>query len=474
MMKALHNWLLLFFLFFSFGASAQLTVTPGTSLTVLPDTKLSLEQGVTIQNSAAFINNGFLFFKGNLINDGTALFSATARVVANGSNPQSINGKSAFTFPLFVLNNAAGITLNTPVAITDSLQLVNGIMHSSATSPLLFTSTATNPLETNDAYIAGQTIMEARAVATNPLYPFLGISAPAGADLGTVRIVRNSGMDAVKALNAGTSIAANWTIETSNPSSTIDRTISFSWLSALDNGKNTNQIDLYGSDTTYVRLSQQSADVSALHPRVFTQNSIGTLNRNFTFFDTTARFNVSFISLSGQHKGYGVHLYWITGTEINNKGFEIERSIDGVNFTKIGFMAGLNGPIKNAYEYLDGTRLKGRAVYYRLKQVYNNGNYQYSNILVVSLNGSSLYQFNVYPNPFNDFLKIDIEKEDTDPLTVRLINVSGSVVFEKQYIIGKKGQIQLTGLSPLPAGVYFISVANKNVFDAIKLIKSNN
>jgi photosystem II stability/assembly factor-like uncharacterized protein len=113
---------------------------------------------------------------------------------------------------------------------------------------------------------------------------------------------------------------------------------------------------------------------------------------------------VELVSFSGSEKADTVTLSWSTGTEFNNKGFEIERKSNNIWHT-IGFVSGhgTTSEIQN-YTYADNiSDLQWSSrVYYRLKQVDYDGSFEYSQeieVMVVLVKEYSLSQN--YPNPFN-------------------------------------------------------------------------
>jgi hypothetical protein len=110
---------------------------------------------------------------------------------------------------------------------------------------------------------------------------------------------------------------------------------------------------------------------------------------------------VELTSFSFSVKGMDVQLQWTTATELNNHGFEIERSYNSKDFFTAGFVKG-NGTTTEtkSYNFTDSPPIN--SVYYRLKQVDFNGSYEYSNVIYIDLNqvnGFSLSQN--FPNPFN-------------------------------------------------------------------------
>jgi hypothetical protein len=100
-----------------------------------------------------------------------------------------------------------------------------------------------------------------------------------------------------------------------------------------------------------------------------------------------------------------IQLDWQTATENNNSGFEIERSENGENWQKIGFVQG-NGTTQEIrdYRYIDQTPFNG-INYYRLKQIDFDGKFDYSTMKVVEIETDEK-PLSVYPNPVADKLEI--------------------------------------------------------------------
>lgn len=94
---------------------------------------------------------------------------------------------------------------------------------------------------------------------------------------------------------------------------------------------------------------------------------------------------VELISFTATFNGTSVDLNWITSTETNNAGFEIQRSSDGTNFETLSFIAG-NGTTTETqvYTYSDISVDIGSYTY-RLKQVDLNGSFSYSNEVEVDV-----------------------------------------------------------------------------------------
>src|SRR5687768_509953 len=139
MMRNLRNWLLLLLLCPLLQGAAQVTIRAGSSLTVQPGTNLILGQETTIEYGGTLANAGSIYFKGNFVNDGALAYTPLSQFGANGSVLQTITSTNPLSFPHFTVNNPAGVQLLSPLTITDTLVLVNGILQSNAFNPIHFT-----------------------------------------------------------------------------------------------------------------------------------------------------------------------------------------------------------------------------------------------------------------------------------------------------------------------------------------------
>src|SRR6185503_6393916 len=108
-------------------------------------------------------------------------------------------------------------------------------------------------------------------------------------------------------------------------------------------------------------------------------------------------------NFGGNIKDDQAYLNWSTAVESNNKGFYIERSKDGKDFTSVGFVqgAGNSSQITN-YTYTDAglKDINVSKTYYRLNQIDFDGKTTYSNVILLSLeNLANAGKWKLYPNP---------------------------------------------------------------------------
>lgn len=138
--------------------------------------------------------------------------------------------------------------------------------------------------------------------------------------------------------------------------------------------------------------------------------------------------------------GNTVNLSWKTATEVNNYGFELERTSGNNGWQKIGFVAGAgNSNTPKSYYFTDNPS-GGTSFSYRLKQLDVDGNFKYYDAITVSFTASTepeLMQNN--PNPFNPSTTIKFYIPNTSDVTIRIYDMLGKEVttlFDKQSTAG--------------------------------------
>jgi hypothetical protein len=167
----------------------------------------------------------------------------------------------------------------------------------------------------------------------------------------------------------------------------------------------------------------------------------------YTFAKMDHKLPVTLIRFDAIREGTTAQLRWATSEETNSDRFEIERSINGKSWSKIGSIksTGESKALVN-YNFVDDNPVSGENLY-RLKMVDYDGTFAYSRIR--SLDFEGLKQVSVYPNPVADkFFVKDFAKASG----IRIVDMQGKPVYQSS--IGR-GEINV---SKLTAGMHIVEI----------------
>lgn len=166
---------------------------------------------------------------------------------------------------------------------------------------------------------------------------------------------------------------------------------------------------------------------------------------------------VELASFTGNWNGNKVILKWVTATELNNYGFEIQKKTDYTNWYTIGFING-NGTKESStsYSFSDDKISTSGKYSYRLKQIDNNGKSDYSAVVEMDINPAKGFVLDQnYPNPFNPSTKISFSIPKSSVVKLSVYNVVGEevTVLAQGYFDAGYHEVNFNSVS-LPSGVY--------------------
>jgi len=176
---------------------------------------------------------------------------------------------------------------------------------------------------------------------------------------------------------------------------------------------------------------------------------------------------VELTSFTAKASGTTVALNWETKTEVDNNGFEVERNATGT-WQKIGFVEGhgtANSP--KYYSFSDANPL-GSKIQYRLKQIDNDGSFEYSPVVEVEIAPVNYTLYQNYPNPFNPSTVIRYALPVAGMVTIDVFNALGekvSTLLNGQVEAGFN-QVSFDATN-LPSGLYFYRIQSGD-FTSIK------
>ncbi len=165
-------------------------------------------------------------------------------------------------------------------------------------------------------------------------------------------------------------------------------------------------------------------------------------------------------------------LNWKTTGEQQTQSFNIERSLDGINFSPVGSVQSSNSPGNHAYAFTDHNINSAGAtkLYYRLKQIDINGRYTYSRIVILSFSqhGAAVL---LYPNPVVNELGLTISLNRPDKLQIRVYDNSGKTLLQQQWQIAAGSTSLSLDVSKLSKGIYFVELKGEGINEVKKFMK---
>jgi hypothetical protein len=170
-----------------------------------------------------------------------------------------------------------------------------------------------------------------------------------------------------------------------------------------------------------------------------------------------ASFNVAITDLTATLINKDVRLNWSTEAEYNNKGFEIQKSLNGTDFTTIGFVdATGNSTVQRNYTYTDKD-LEPGTYYYRLKQIDTDNRFRYSNIASVTIAGVSSYHLDQnFPNPFSETTTITYSVPKSARVVFSVFDMQGRLVLSLEEGIKNQGTYSINiHRGSLNHGIYY-------------------
>ncbi len=159
-----------------------------------------------------------------------------------------------------------------------------------------------------------------------------------------------------------------------------------------------------------------------------------------------------------------VRLFWETSAEEDNQGFHVERSLNGENWSRIGYLEGAgNSELGDNYQFDDTSPLNGQN-FYRLMQEDFDGDFSYSRVIVIDRIAAE-GALSAFPNPVNGLFVL---AGPTEAGEVTILSSSGRVVKRiTNYAAGNS--ISLAGLA---SDVYLVKFQNKETSSVTRVVFS--
>ena len=237
-------------------------------------------------------------------------------------------------------------------------------------------------------------------------------------------------------------------------------------LVKINEGVDLDADDLADDNSTIITPISATEDVTN-GVIVYTANITNGFSQ-FVLAEPTISLPISLLSFSGNITQSTTHLNWQTSAEQNAKGFDIERSMDGIHFENIGFVTAKNLASGSKYQFEDATLASKGTYYYRLQKIDVNGSKSSSKIIALRMAGSQALFSSVSPNPATTVLQLQLNSS-INKCEVDICNAIGQKI-GKSFITNGLQTISIP-MQQLSAGTYLILVHANGQTDRHLVVK---
>ena len=443
-------------------------------------TAFTVKEALIINENNILNLGGFeapVVIEGDLTIDGALQF--TNEIIFSGNDAQTLSSKN--TSPILlnkikIDKTANDLILGADLKVLERLEFVTGNLETSENQVILDYLAEANPAiigASENAKVKGNLKVLRNVPPQETAFKYAGIVFKEGSeDLGDVSVIRNSGPDAV--INNGTSksIAKNWVISTSSELTT-PRDVEFTWSEADEGDFEPLNVQLWQE----TEVKEEWAPVGELTDGTArTLTAALTRFSRFTISDKNNPLPVNLLFFQVSSDKDKALLEWATSGELNNAGFEIQKSMDGSWFYKIGYVTGSINAVETTEYHFEDLNFQENA-YYRLNQIDLNGLSTFSSIryLAVESMTSDEKLFTLSPNPLQFPIKLKYSNNKANNTAevnyCCLYSSFGKKIYEITNCEVKLLENKLNDLLPnLQDGLYILSLSAKTHTQKIKLI----
>ncbi len=435
-----------------------------------------------LTNEGTVTANSNLAVKGNLTNSGS--FVGTDTVKLSGTSAQAIRGTGSFT-NLTISNTGSGVNAENNVNINGKMTMNSGLLRLANERQVVFGANG-QMVKTGNSWVVGEV---KKTWASGNTAPFTFV---VGSDnrLGMVGVSPTDGGSTFTASYAYTEHAEpitegmpdgmtrvsgveTWNIHGEKPSSEPQPSYLTLYWADYDGSGITDMADglviAHKIGSNWEMIDNVTVDFAGSNIKM---NTPVTSYSDFTFGTKNTDpdihpLPVTFIAFSGRQEGNSIVLEWATMSEKENDYFEIERSIDGVNFVTIGYVDGAGDSDRRIdYTFSDNAPESGYC-YYRLSQVDFDGTRAYADkVISVQYTGDEVAQLTIVPNPTDGRFRVSATGSMAGGV-VQLLSQTGNVV----RTVNVDSFDATLDISDLPSGIYVLRFTANNRVLQQKVVK---
>ncbi|MBK8983717.1 MAG: T9SS type A sorting domain-containing protein [Ignavibacteria bacterium] len=389
-----------------------------TNGTFVNTTNLNMADNITINRNTGILNN-------------LPVFPASVNVIYSGTTDNVATGVelplSATTLKELTVDKTGGIILTDDITVNDSLKIISGYLNLNGNvitmgTTAYLTETPGNTVRGSSGYLVAVRDLNA---PTEVNVAGLGAIFTTTENMGTTEVRRGH---TIQTEDTTESIERYYEINPANNTS-LNATFGFRYDNSELNGSIASNLILFKSTNDGVNwFSVPGSNNTFINE--LTAFGVNSFSR-WTAGDSLTSLPVELASFTSSIDNRNVELNWSTTAEVNNSGFEIERTTEGnEQWQKIGFVEG-NGTTNSPKDFSFTDRNLNTGKYnYRLKQIDYNGSFEYyslQNLVEIGVPAEFKISQN-YPNPFNPTTKIDFALPSDGNVRISLYDMTGREV----------------------------------------------
>lgn len=438
-------------------SSAAQILSAQNSLFIQPGAEVTLtgNAAITLQNM-------------NLINNGT-FTAGNGTVNMTGNTTSTIDGTGAINLFNLIIGNTGGVNLGRNIGVSNQLEMVTGLLNvknftvDMGVNGTIITESETARV-TDDAGNTGNATttknLSSPLVNVNP--GNLGVEFVSSPALGNTTITRFGAAFVFNGNSTGL-IRRYYNIQPAN-NTALNATVRFYYLDAELNGVNESVAVLWKSINNGASWTQIIPDTRNTTLNFYEKTGVNDFSL-WTIGNNNSALPVILSSFNTTCKNNGANLVWVTQFEQNSSVFEIEKSKDGNNWTKIGTV-NANG-VASDYNFTDK---EAGLAYYRLKQIDIDGKFTYSKVLSSNCELKSITLM-LYPNPASSFTELRFTSPKESRTDINIYAENGQLVRSIKTTVQQGVNTIRINLNGLSNGVYTLKINNDELNVSKKIIK---
>ncbi|MEP6595430.1 MAG: ice-binding family protein [Ginsengibacter sp.] len=158
--------------------------------------------------------------------------------------------------------------------------------------------------------------------------------------------------------------------------------------------------------------------------------------------------------------GNNVEVSWITASEINVSGFEVQVSVNGSPFVKIGTVSSKGNSFPTQYSLQDLQTNKTGVRFYRLKMIDRDGSTTYSLVKSLKFADLTVGLIKIFPNPAGNTINISVNAETKEHIALTIVNMHGQKLIQKTWLVEKGITNLVQNIRNLTKATYIVSIKN--------------